>query len=698
MTGKAIASNLIKIISVAAVIATAYIGVAYFGTSIPLLLIMAAFMLFYVLLPGCLTIRAMDLKGSHISTYLVRGFFVGFAINLLLYFMTDLISNNALLYFVGPVLSVIFLLDLFRNRSDHKIDLRSLIRHIPSGLFLFFALVFIYSFLTTQCTYIPPYKSAYEQIKLDFGFHAGIINGLADGFPPNDTWVSGLSIYYHFFTEMLYSIPVRLFGVHSEEVLLSCTPYILTPVLSCALYSLFREFTSSNGKHGFYCLSLILSNMFVLKFYPSSWFLYHIFSNINNAGMGAAAMLTAMHVLKAWDPTNKLESERGRAKDVVLLAVMVMLMTGIKGPMAVAFVGGMVGTLLLGLILRKLDWRAAAATAVSVVSFIFIYVYIVGARGVGQTNAGGSTLLNPWEVTDIFFLKGRILDLFSTRIASLAGLLVALLLISLTAFTLPFIIGYLRELWLVLSGRKDFSFSKVTVYASFMVGYIALLVLNYSGHSQVYFGFASLMLVPLISFWCIEDLKETKPSLAKVIAVIFILCLCVTTVSVAQDYARLGSNAVKHYNKRDKNNHKYRNVSTEEYEGLAWIRDNTDEDSLIVSDRYYSVSPEDYDYTVRGHNTHFAYAIYSERDQYLEGSGFSLTSDQYDLREDMINNVNMMMDPKNENRGDLARSLDVDYVLVSKRFNDTGDLSNKDYVLVYSNDDVDIYEVTEDAS
>jgi hypothetical protein len=64
----------------------------------------------------------------------------------------------------------------------------------------------------------------------------------------------------------------------------------------------------------------------------------------------------------------------------------------------------------------------------------------------------------------------------------------------------------------------------------------------------------------------------------------------------------------------------------------------------------------------------------------------------------MINNVNMMMDPKNENRGDLARSLDVDYVLVSKRFNDTGDLSNKDYVLVYSNDDVDIYEVTEDAS
>ncbi len=693
MTVKAIANILIKCLSAIAVIAAGCIGIIYFGASVPLLLIMAAFMLFYVLLPGCLAIKASGLSGQHISTYLIRGFFAGFAINILLYFLTDLISNNVLLYAVGPVLSIIYLGKEFQNRSDRKVSLRSLVSNIPASLFLFFALVFIYSFLTTQCTYIPPYISAFESIKLDFGFHAGIINGLADGFPPNDTWVSGMSLYYHFFTEMLYSIPVRLFGVHSEEVLLSCTPYIIAPVLSCALYSLFREFTNSNGKHGFYCLSLILSNMFVLKFYPNSWFLYHLFSNINNAGMGAACMLTALPVLKAWDHIDESESERRRAGDVMLLAVLVMLNTGIKGPMAVVLVGGMVGTVILGLIMRQVNWRVAAATAISAVAFIFIYVYVVGARGVSSTNAGGNSLINLWEVTDIFFLKGRVADLFSNRALSMVAVLAAFVLISLTAFTLPFILGYIRELWMVLSGRKDFSFSRVTVYASCMVGLIALMVLNYSGHSQVYFGFAALILVPIIAFWYLEDIQVTKPKLAKVIAVIFIVCLCFTAVTEAQDYARLVSNAQKHYEKRDRNSHKYRNVSTDEYEALVWIRDNTPEDSLIASDRYYSVSLKDYSCDVRGHNTHFAYAIYSERDQYLEGSGFSLPSDMIETRVEMINNIDSMMDSKNAERGDLARSLDVDYVLVSKRFNKAGDLSNEDYKLVYTNDDVDIYEV-----
>ena len=56
-----------------------------------------------------------------------------------------------------------------------------------------------------------------------------------------------------------------------------------------------------------------------------------------------------------------------------------------------------------------------------------------------------------------------------------------------------------------------------------------------------------------------------------------------------------------------------------------------------------------------------------------------------------------LYDPENEGRGDLARELDVDYVVVSKRFADTGDLSNEDYKLVFTNEEMDIYEV-KDAS
>ena len=61
----------------------------------------------------------------------------------------------------------------------------------------------------------------------------------------------------------------------------------------------------------------------------------------------------------------------------------------------------------------------------------------------------------------------------------------------------------------------------------------------------------------------------------------------------------------------------------------------------------------------------------------------------------MIETNMQLYDPTNENRGDLARELGIDYVVVSKRFTNCGNLENKDFHLCYSNEDVDIYDVSE---
>ena len=102
---------------------------------------------------------------------------------------------------------------------------------------------------------------------------------------------------------------------------------------------------------------------------------------------------------------------------------------------------------------------------------------------------------------------------------------------------------------------------------------------------------------------------------------------------------------------------------------------------------------KEYDYTKRNNNTHFAYAIYSQRRMYLEGSGFSLFVEQNELRREMLEKNIQMFDKDNDDRGEFARSLGVDYVIVSKRFNDFGDLANDDYTLCFSNDEMDIYKV-----
>ena len=685
-------NNVIKLVSAVIMVSAGYIGIRFFRADLSELAVFLCFLIFYIVIPGLLILRLSGMTSSYTTVNLSRAFFIGFALIVGIYFISDLIGSDILLITVGPVLSLFFISKIIRTGSASLGAIRSAISSVPPSLIVFTALVFIYSMLTTQYTYIPPTDAAFSNINLDFGFHAGIVNALAEDFPPQNPWINGRIISYHLFTELLYSIPVRIFGLESEDIILCCTPYIIAPLLSCSFYGFFREYMADQKRCGLYCIALIASNMFMLKSRNASWFLYHLISNKNNAGMGVASVLVILTFLKYLDDGTVRERKK-TVPFLLLLSALIMLSTGIKGPAALVLVGGMVGTVLLGFILRRTKSGWVCATLVSVISFGFIYFYILGSEGSGQTNGKGGSVLNPWEVTDLFFLKEEVLDMASRPL-----LLVVFMLFTLTAFLIPFIIGYLRELYLVISGKKDYVFSRVVVYASCMVGFIALMLFNFSGHSQVYFGFVSLALVPAISFWYFEDFRGTKAIAPKVISTVFLLCICITSVTLVMKYYDYVSDSYAFYENRNSSRNKYREISSTEYDAMMWLKENTDTDAVIASDRYYSVPLEEYDYQNRSHNYHFVYAIYSQREQYLEGSGFSLSSDESDLRKDMIENVNKMTDPGNENRDELARSLDVDYILISKRFNDVGDLSSEDYTLVFTNEEVDIYKVEDDAA
>ena len=704
----------IKACSIIVIFAAGYIGIAYFKADAGTLAVFCAFLLFWVLIPGAAVLNNIRMQAEHISTQLIRSFFTGFALNIILYYLTALIGTDILLYAVGPVLSLLWMVQALKGGAGSFLKkMRKIFVFTPASFYVFAAFVFVSSMIATQYSYISPEFSAHSMIKLDFGYHAGIINALSAGYPPADPWIDGIVIQYHFFSEMLFSIPERLFNLSSEKMLLSGTPYMITPVFSVAMYSFFREFSKRKELSGLYCLAFHFSNMFILKKFAYSWFLYHIYSNINNAGLGVACMLAALPLLKVWDAdaANSKEIQTSNAKhaapvirrrcgskEMLLLALFIMLMTGIKGPVAIILVGGMIGTVILGAILRRINLSAVSATVLSAISFVLIYIYVLGSQ---HENTTGSTIFNIGEVTDLFFIKQEILDALSgvPHSAALIVLLGIFIVFYLTAFLFPFIVGYLRELLLVITKRKDFIFSRVTVYACCMVGFLGLMLLDFSGHSQVYFGFAASALVPMIAFWFFEDLPGDKRIGVRFVRFAFAVCMIIfactslmytyTTACTSRDY----------YLTHNEDSNRYRNVTTAEYEGLKWIRDNTDEDDLISSDRYFSVDPAEYTADNRSYNTHFSYAIYTQRRQYIEGSGFSISESYEDssMRSKMVRNNDKLHDPAFGDRGDLARELDVDYVVVSKRFNDTGDLTNEDYKLVFSNDEMDIYEV-KDAS
>lgn len=683
----------IKILCALAACAAVFVAIVFYKADVYTLLMFALFMVFGVLLPGNAILKNLGLESEHYSTELIRSFFTGFALNILIYYLSAVTRLYHLVFIIDPALSVLWFINARKEGFSKPFKkLTGALKDAPASFFVFTFLVFMYSMSATQLRYIAPEYSLFSLMQQDYGFHAGIINALAEGFPPQNPWIDGRIITYHYYTEMFLSIPVRLLGVTSDNLIMCCTPYLMAPVFSLSLFSFLREMTSDEKRTGLYCLAFFLSNMFILKAFGSSWSSYHLYSNMDSAGLGVACLLATIPLLREWEIHGK-KDKLGGGK-ALLFSAFIMLMTGIKGPVAVVLVGGMTGTFILALIMKKANKRMAAATLLSVLSFILIYLFVLEAE---HENASGGSVLNLGEVTDLFFLKNGIMQLGDAahlpRMLTLLILLAIFTVFFFTAFLVPFAVGYIRELILVLSGKRDYCFSRITVYASVAVGFIALIVLNFSGHSQVYFGFAACALVPAIAFWYFEDVRENKGLPTNAVRAIFLVSLVFFSYTMGLYGAKTAGVIERYYVSNGTRTETYRNLSRQEYEGLIWLRDNTEKDALCASDRYNSVSMKDYDYRKRNNNTHFAYAIYSQRRQYLEGSGFSLFASQNDLRKKMLKRNRKMFDKDNAERGEFARQHGVDYVIVSKRFNDFGDLSNEDYELCFSNEDMDIYKV-----
>lgn len=695
-------STAVRLLCLTAVVIMLFISVHVYGASIKGLAILAAFALVYVQLPGLLLLRAAGLRPKYLSATLMLGFFSGWIINLVLYFLADWLHTEILLSLVCPLLAIVYLCCVIRDERKGLPVRKIRLNRIPVLLCVFLMLILFYCIINTQYVYMSPELSKATYMNPDKAYHMGLINSLSHDYPLESPWIKGVTINYHIFSEMLMSIPVRLFGLSADLLTLSFGPFLTAYTFGLSLYSFFREMSARPKRAGIYCMIVLLSNLYITRNTTSSLAFKFILINDNSAGYGMAAALMSIVLFKMWyDAFTSRASNRYSL--LVLLTMFIMLTAGIKGPMGAVTVVGIWGTMVLGIILRKVSFKTLPSLLAVTAGFILVYVTVLGSKG--QSNASGNSVIEFATITDIAYWKKPLIELLKSysipESARLAIVLLVFVAFFLTAFFIPFCIGYIRELILVLFGRKAYEPAKVLVYAEFLVGFIAMFLLNYSGHSQVYFGLVSAFLAPIIAFWLIEDLEEKAPAsrLARyslrIIVGLSAVVLIMTSYSLIQFYDIHIKEAAKHADPALTYNDEYLSISHDEYEAMQWIEENTESDALLATDRYYSVAPEDYSYRDRWANRFFLYAVYSNRFSYISGSGYNLPRADWPVRQEMIETNNLLYDEEYEDRGDLARDLDIDYVVVSKRFTDIPDLTNDDYELCYSNDDIDIYRIDE---
>lgn len=697
-------TGLLAAITAVLVLALVSISIFSYGAAPLSLLIFAAFFIFYVQLPGMAILDLFRISPARTSTGLALGLFSGWAFNIAVYFINDFIRNDFLLYVMGPVMSAVFIVSVIRRGKDSLIaSFKDALSGISLWLCLFVLLALCYSLMTTQYLYLSPDMSEWICVNPDKAYHMGLIDSLSHDYPLESLWIQGRHINYHIFTEILYSIPVRLFNMDADFVLMSCGPYFTTYAFCVSLYSFFAELTSKPDRAGLYCLLVMLSNLYITKSYYNSIAFKFALTNDNSAGFGIAAAMMFMVLFHMYYESTELSTGR-KIGFVVLLGAFMMLTTGIKGPMGAVLIAGLWGTFILGFILRKVSFKQILPLLILTAGFLLIYLTVLGSKG--QSNGSGQSVISFATITNIAFWKKPLIAMMKAiAIPKSVRLLVVLLVFMiffLTAFFLPFCIGYLRELFLVLTGKKKYDFTRVLVYAAWMVGFICMFILNYSGHSQIYFGLLPAFLSPIISFWLFEDLEDqmraglNKGRLLKFITAVFACSIICTSALLGIHISHLIPANISHTDPEFKYG-KYLSMSDEEYTAMKWIKDNTPEDSLLATDRYYSVSLKKYSYENRWSNRFFLYASYSNRFCYIAGSGYNLGAKEWPVREEMIEINSTLYDADNEDRGDTARELGIDYVVVSKRFTKVPDLTNEDYEICYTNDDIDIYEIKDAA-
>lgn len=687
----------IRAISTALIVVMLGISVFVYKASVPKLLIWLGYILVYVQLPGYFIMEIMKIKPGHISSRLLVSFFSGWSLIVLEYYLSEMIGSNLILMIAGPIMSVAY----FATKANAG-ELTALTKLKPSDIsayvYVFVALALLYTLLRTQYLYIAPEYQDGIYLSIDSVYHMGIMDSLADGYPVQNPWINDRNIYYHFFTEILCCVPLKFWNLNADFITASCLPLMTVYTVTLSIYASLREFLRDNKKAGFYAFTFILSYMFIADKKGRAWGFELIFCNYNFAGYALAGIIACTIVLKYCMTENLTLSEKCRG--FILLTLCVTCLAGIKGPIGLIFVGAMIGTLILGIILRRVKLTMTIPVGAVTAAFYIVYTRVISSPDSGGSGTGESIIRLGAIATKCYWRKPLIEYLSGMHVPHVAILLCILavfLMFFLTAYLLPCGFGFLRELWFVLFKKKEYDFARITVYAAFFLGMAFLLLTRFSGRSQVYFGFAAMAWAPLITGWFFEDASGDSGKFGKAIygisKVYFVITLIIFAVLMTIGNVDAGERAVRVYNGEERAGSIYKSITNGEYDAMKWLEQNTPEDSLVAVDRYYSVPLKKYNPGSRWHNTFFLYAAYSERNMYFEGAGFSMDEDETSLRQERIDTNNRLFDINNESRGELARELGIDYVVVSKNYNDCGDLSNADYRLCYSNDDVDIYKV-----
>ena len=647
-------------------------------------IVIAAFVFFvavYIQIPGLLMLRSerVDLETTLLA------FFAGMGVLILEFFLCSALKLQIAFVVLSPILTV-SLLAMPRNRKKASETVRN--TRIDGKFVIILAAVSLVVYIVQHYCIYDLEKQVYFSLFQDINWHIGNVASLGRGVPFADYRIADIPFFYHYFNDLIFGMCKYAFDISAYALIIKCSPLLTAYVYSLGIYAFFRKITAKPIL-GFTLFTLSGGALpyFILNADAKySMLNYHIYSNVNGVATALAAVIAAyLYYLYLVDKKEK------DFADIIIFMIIIFALTGSKGPFAAVMIAAFLATDLL-ITLKNRSIKHMIPSVAGTFSFLCTYFFVIkGISNISKESNNNRAIA--LSISDTFSRSrlgeaaGRLLDNGNIGSMIIYCLLVFLIgsLISAGLLFLLFLIRTVIVTRDVLHGSSEsFPADSVVAVISGWTGLAGFWLVSQEGFSQTYFLFVALLFISAEAVLLLESNMNNTVHMTLYAAVIINTVICAYWHIGALVDSLNGENPLFFANSAEETRSMTSTLSGKEMEGLIWLRDNTDTDAVIATDRHHMNKYDDV--TQADDNTYFYDSAFAERQMYIEGTAYSDVAPMEITEKESINN-DIYCNDKSTSEKAIKRS-GVDYIIVSKRFCDSQyTFSNP----VFANEDILIF-------
>ncbi|WP_367924912.1 hypothetical protein [uncultured Ruthenibacterium sp.] len=548
-------------------------------------------------------------------------------------------------------------------------------------------IVVLWSCLTALFALMVTVKNAHASVvgeilpNQDVLWNIGNAESFHLAFPPQDIRFSQVRLAYHYLTELTVGALSYVSGISCYDIFVSYIGPVVLAGLLCCLYQLGCHFYKGNkNKALFFTFSMFLFNCASLwtallngKGIFNNTNMLHLITNVNS--QSTALIFISIFVVLFQDL-----AQRKFEVNFFYLATFLcsfFLVCFAKGPAAAIVACSFTVTMLL-LLFRKPKWGRALLCFAGVLAIFLVIYFVIFSSGVNTSvHFGFETIKNmpPYQwlgalgLQDdhwIRLLLGGFLALFCMQPFQ----------ISLYLHGLPKDVKYIFHL-----PAERLLANGVTVG-----GFLAFFLFWHPSYSQLYFALIAIFFLNLLA---VDQIDHIRGYLKKFVIGCGALGLATTVILVIN----FTGSGMRQLGRNLDIIPKYPYVSTVrsgDEEAMIWMRENTKQDAVFATNRIHTMAN-----TNDGISS--IYSALSGRQAYMEGYTYAITnmgvSEQVVAEKKRVNEALFNSESTHEEIYQLCVENGINYLVYSKQYaGDNEQLAA--FSCVFSNDDVEIYEIT----